>query len=264
MSRYFLLIVLISLFSGCQTTQKSLAEPNNQVDTGHNSRNSLDWDGIYSGIMPCADCEGIKTDIELNKDLTFRLARKYLGRSNELYLFNGSFSWNEGGSTITLKMDNGSEEHHQYQVGENQLVKLDVNGKRIQSDFADLYMLRKAGMDPGVTDRYWKLIELGGRDLDAAIHMQQEAHLILHSTEHRITGNGGCNQFSGSFKLGEGNRISFSQMISTRMACPDMEVENQLMEVFESADSYSISKDTLSLNRARMAPLARFVAVYFK
>ena len=26
----------------------------------HNSQNSLDWSGTYKGIIPCADCEGIR------------------------------------------------------------------------------------------------------------------------------------------------------------------------------------------------------------
>ena len=259
------LIALTSLFEGCKTTQNSTTgNYNNYVDTAHNSRNSLDWDGIYTGIMPCADCEGIKTDIELRKDMTFRLSRKYLGKSSELYLSRGSFSWNEAGSIITLETDNASNEHQQYQVGENQLFKLDADGKRIEGEIANLYILRKAGMDQVVTDRYWKLIELGNRNLDSEMNMQQEAHLILHSSEHRITGNGACNNFSGSYELGKENRISFSKIISTRMACPDMEVEDQFMTAMESADSFSLSKDTLSMYSAEMVPLARFVAVYFK
>ena len=32
------------------------------VSASDNSQNSLDWEGTYKGIIPCADCEGIKTD----------------------------------------------------------------------------------------------------------------------------------------------------------------------------------------------------------
>ena len=43
------------------------------------------------------------------------------------------------------------------------------------------------------------------------------------------------------------------------MACPDMTVEQDFLEMLETVDSYAIGSDgTLSLNRARMAPLARF------
>ena len=31
----------------------------------HTTMNSLDWDGTYTGILPCADCKGIETNITL-------------------------------------------------------------------------------------------------------------------------------------------------------------------------------------------------------
>jgi hypothetical protein len=43
-----------------------------------------------------------------------------------------------------------------------------------------------------------------------------------------------------------------------------MEVEDALKKALETADNYSLSGDGkyLSLNRARMAPLARFELIY--
>jgi heat shock protein HslJ len=44
------------------------------------------------------------------------------------------------------------------------------------------------------------------------------------------------------------------------MAClHDTKIETDLMQVLSSADSYVLRNDTLVLNRARMAPLARWV-----
>lgn len=112
-----------------------------------------------------------------------------------------------------------------------------------------------------ITDRYWKLIELNGQQVGDSQVEGNEAHMILNSADSRVSGNGGCNNFSGTYDLEPGNQISFSQLISTRMACPDMEVEDQLFTVLEAADNYAIISDTLSLSRAKMAPLARFVSV---
>ena len=53
-------------------------------------------------------------------------------------------------------------------------------------------------------------------------------------------------------------------MASTLKACPDVEVnESEFLNVFELADNFSLSGDTLSLNVGRRAPLAVFKAVYF-
>jgi heat shock protein HslJ len=42
------------------------------------------------------------------------------------------------------------------------------------------------------------------------------------------------------------------------MACPDMELQDRFMKALEMADNYTIAENVLSLNKARMAPLAKF------
>jgi heat shock protein HslJ len=44
------------------------------------------------------------------------------------------------------------------------------------------------------------------------------------------------------------------------MACVDMEMEKQFLNVLSTADSYYLTGDTLQLIRAKMAPLAKFKA----
>jgi uncharacterized lipoprotein NlpE involved in copper resistance len=46
----------------------------------HNSRNSLDWAGSYEGVLPCADCPGIKTRLVLSPDGQFELSTQYMDR----------------------------------------------------------------------------------------------------------------------------------------------------------------------------------------
>jgi heat shock protein HslJ len=49
--------------------------------------------------------------------------------------------------------------------------------------------------------------------------------------------------------------------MTTMMACENMDVESGLNKALVAADNYTIKGDILSLNKARMAPLARFQAV---
>lgn len=112
-----------------------------------------------------------------------------------------------------------------------------------------------------VVEKYWKLIELNGQKIENLILQGREAHFVLQQDNNRVVGNGGCNNFGGNYQLLEGSRIKFSDLFSTRMACPKMEMEYQFINVLEMADNYTLTGDTLSLNKARMAPLARFVFV---
>ena len=117
----------------------------------------------------------------------------------------------------------------------------------------------------GITEKYWKLIEIRGQKVTAENFASKEPHLILKSTDNRVNGNGGCNSFFGTYELDSTtNRISFSKIGATRMACLKPTVEAEFFNVLETVDNYTVKNDTLQLNKARMAPMAKFVAVYLK
>jgi uncharacterized lipoprotein NlpE involved in copper resistance len=229
------------------------------VPVGDNSMTSVDWPGTYFASLPCADCQGIETTLTLNKDLTYSMTRNYLGKEGAMPdVSKGTFKWNTEGSRITLSNQSPSD----IQVGENQLFHLDMNGNRITGDLADKYIYKK--LDLAITEKYWKLTEIMGKPVVKTDGMGKEPHMILKAADFRVNANGGCNTMNGAFTLMPMDRIRFSRMISTMMACPDMEIEKQLGEVFEKTDSYILQGDKLQLIRARMAPLAKFEAVYMK
>jgi len=275
---FFVLLSAFFAFQACNTPsdeqgseaangQETAASPQAQplVSGGDNSMNALDWNGIYTGTVPCADCEGIKTMVHLNKDKTYVVKTKYLGKSDEVFTSTGTFTWNEAGNKITV--EDGEEQRPQmYQVGENVLFHLDQDGNRITGDLASKYMLQK--QQKGIEDRRWKLVELMGKKVaEMDPKPRKAAFLYLDSEDNSMSGSAGCNNFIGSYELQEMNRISFSaNMASTMMACLTPEIEEAFKEVLSKADNYSMNEDgtVLSLNRARMAPLARFEVDYME
>lgn len=106
----------------------------------------------------------------------------------------------------------------------------------------------------------WKLVELRGKPVSQT-QMGKDVYLQLDQKDHRISGFSGCNGFGGTYALKEGNRIELSQMMGTLMACPDLETETAFLEVLRTVDNYNHNGKTLQLNKARMAPLAKFEAV---
>lgn len=50
-----------------------------QVDDALSSFVTSDYFGTYSGVLPCADCEGIETELTLTSDGRFNISRHYLG-----------------------------------------------------------------------------------------------------------------------------------------------------------------------------------------
>ncbi len=92
--------------------------------------------------MPCADCEGIETEVLLKKDLTFVLKTKYLGKGDaKVFEEKGNFTWDNSGGIVLLQGLKGMPS--QYKVGENKLIQLDMEGKPIKGALAEKYILLK-------------------------------------------------------------------------------------------------------------------------
>jgi copper homeostasis protein (lipoprotein) len=224
-----------------------------------NSRTALDWAGVYQGTLPCADCEGIEMAITLNQDLTYVLQTKHLGKDAPASQRRGTFAWDDAGRSITLS--GVKDIPSRYLVGEERLFQLDPAGQRITGAQAERHILQKQAeaSAASLTGTRWRLTEIRGQAIAAAAG-QKEAFIMLQAADNRFHGSGGCNNLAGAFELQEGSRISFTQIASTKMACPDMSVETELLQILEMVDNYSLIGKVLTLNRARMVSLVRFEA----
>ncbi|WP_373060101.1 META domain-containing protein [Zunongwangia sp. H14] len=107
-----------------------------------------------------------------------------------------------------------------------------------------------------ITKHKWILVKLAEQDIPIN---KAPVYFTLDPEENKVNGFAGCNTFMGGFTLAAGNHIQFSQIASTRVACPDMEIdEREVLNAFESANDYSITGDTLMLKAGRRGTLAIF------
>ncbi|MDR1858094.1 MAG: copper resistance protein NlpE [Treponema sp.] len=111
--------------------------------TSHNARNSLDWAGVYTGVIPSAGGEGIDVKITLTTDETYTIAYQYIGKSDDVYTSTGTFSWKPDGNTIILDSEQEDGFPPYYKLGENTLTHLDLEGNIITGELADDYILKK-------------------------------------------------------------------------------------------------------------------------
>lgn len=146
LSVLFSCLAAISL-SACNQTSKnsqhtvadSAVNETAAVDTVHTSQNSLDWAGTYEATIPCADCEGIKTNITLKNDNTFAIVSEYINKNTKVE-DNGKVMWHDNGSVVHLT---GKETNMKLKVGENRLIGLDQEGHEIEGPNAHLYVYNK-------------------------------------------------------------------------------------------------------------------------
>lgn len=256
-----LILLTVFIFSSCSSNQTTKSQDDSAQETTssdvpdmHTSKIALDWNGVYTGVLPCADCEGIETRIVLKQDGSFERSMKYLGKDDMPMHEDGQFEWDDSGNRVLLISEMGNQ---LYQVGENVLFHLDEAGNRITGELAANYRLIKNRVDFNLEDKKWVLFELRGQEIEGS-EDQKEGYIELNMETGRFSGNNTCNNFFGQYELKEGNRIQLGKTGSTMMACPDMELQDEFNKVLEMADNYTISDGVLSLNKAKMAPLARF------
>lgn len=123
--------------------------------------------------------------------------------------------------------------------------------------FASCNVLKPSVSDSGnshVEDKRWKLIELYGKPVSESAETH---YIIFHSKDKKLEAKAGCNMLRNPYQISNQYQLAITPGISTKMACPDG-LENDLIKAMAEADNLSVSDTNLSLNKARMAPLARF------
>lgn len=130
MKKYLLTILLPFFLFGCaqSTPQETTSETfvnTEELKGVHTAENSLSWNGIYGGIFPCADCEGINTQLVLNRDYTYELEEKYLKNGVIVYSgkSHGTFSFDKTNTSL-IRLD-ANADHRVFFVGEGYVQQRD-------------------------------------------------------------------------------------------------------------------------------------------
>lgn len=100
--------------------------------------------GSYRGDLPCADCPGIRAQLDLFGDLVFFLRREYLDRGGS---FDDIGRWTLADNNATLVLRGGGERPLRFRFeDEDTLRMLDLEGGEIASDLN--YDLKRTASAP--------------------------------------------------------------------------------------------------------------------
>lgn len=104
----------------------------------------------------------------------------------------------------------------------------------------------------------WALVQLGDQPVTVS-EGGREAYIALNSTDGSAVGHAGCNRMSTTYKQ-SGAQLSFGDVITTRMFCPDMPIETALLEAMKVTAGWRITGSRLELLNSQQQPVARFEA----
>ena len=136
-----LLLSAAILLGGCATQPAATTRtPAPKPGTAHTRHATLDWVCTYAGVLPCADCPGVREVITLNKDHAYEITTQYVDRGDQLFRRGNVFSWVDGN---TIRLEGLGAGPTLYRVGANQLTQLGRDGKVITGPLAARFILKK-------------------------------------------------------------------------------------------------------------------------
>lgn len=99
----------------------------------------------------------------------------------------------------------------------------------------------------------WNIVEVNGEKVSA----ENAPFLGFDKDGHRLYGNAGCNHLMGSFELDTLNagKVKFGQVAATRMMCPDMTLEQNVLEALNKVAGYETVGEDVALNDAEGKPV---------
>ena len=97
-----------------------------------------------------------------------------------------------------------------------------------------------------ILNNQWKLIELNGKSLT---NENVNVTLTLNTSNHQVNGNGGCNNYFGSYKL-DGNSIEISNIGSTKMFCVETAgIENEFFNTLKDKSDIQVTDNRLIFSK---------------
>lgn len=217
------LLLVVALLSAC-SREKPQSPPDAGVVDMHNSQSSLDWSGVYEGIVACRDCPGTQMRLTLGKDGSFELSRRALVRGATPATATGRFTWQPDGNTIALDASGGGQG---FAVGEGRVIVLNSDGSRPDAAGASLLLLApvqpdaRASQAEMLEDHRWTLSRATGAGGKPVRNLFPSASrpFVFSFAGSRLLVEGGCNSLRGAYRLGADALLTVGQLASTQMAC---------------------------------------------
>ena len=103
--------------------------------------------------------------------------------------------------------------------------------------------------DAGWGNQRWVVVEMKGVPVQQS-GGRRDAFIRFEVPDKRFSGNGGCNQINGNYSLDK-NELKFSEVISTKMSCNDIDFENTFLNTLGTVDHYEIRGTDLVLKDRR-------------
>ncbi len=146
------------------------------------------------------------------------------------------------GSTRMACPDLTLEQNILAALGEVKEFKKDKDERIALCDASDKTVLVLEKVPPFAVDALqgkWAITQVSGEAVPSG--MENQPFIEFDIKAGRIHGNAGCNVMNGEFKTDANDPavITFPGVITTMMACPDMEIEGKILNAVNNVQSFA-------------------------
>lgn len=111
-----------------------------------------------------------------------------------------------------------------------------------------------------LTTKQWQLVSLANITIQP--NTETSPIYLQMSQDTNILGFAGCNTFRGTYTLNSSvpptPTLTFGQVMSSRMMCPNIDIEQKLLKALRESQHYTVTLNSLFLIGANGAELAHF------
>jgi len=141
-----------------------------------------------------------------------------------------------------------------------------------ENDSSDVKLLNKMATSTSTTttdsskgkfalaETKWKLVELNGTTVENTT--KKDYFINFDSKSGKFEAFAGCNKITGTFFMKAANKLGFSKVTATKMACDNMNFENDFIKTIQKTDNYMIeNKGTMLHFHSGKKAIAKFEAI---
>lgn len=222
----------------------------------------------FRGTLPCADCPGIVTTLELAADGSATLTRLYLeAEAGRDAAMTEAARWaDDDAGRLVVVPDDGPPLY--FAFDRDGLLGLDREGLPYDSALPRLLERLPRGEAAELTGTAWAFVEPAsseggaGSEGDAGSEVASESNpspaTLRFVTGGRLAGGDGCNELTGSWGVREGTLTITSAATSARSCAADAEQRaRQVYAALGAATAYRIEETALILLDGNGAEVAR-------
>ena len=145
--------IALTTLSGCSSLPDAETTRSDPAVPAAIDREEARLPGVYEGVIPCADCAGIRTAIYLRATGTYTRISHYIGTDGAFEeagtwyadptALDNRYAGKKLGMPIVFEPMSSSDHRWYALAGEKTLRLLDIDGNVIEGQLADVYVLEK-------------------------------------------------------------------------------------------------------------------------